>query len=268
MGARELEFKAAADRGRERAEQFARSRPIHSALTLFGVIALLIVAWYLLGSAGGEADGSAPDVVGISEFDSSQVNSVGTAVPTEPAPSSGPAQPEPTDRTVPTPIVNSSPATLPALQPDAAPVRLSIPALTADAAIVPVGVASDGQMEVPDRGEEIGWYRYGAAPGSEEGTAVLASHITTAQGWGVLSGIGELEAGDVIAVQTDQDAAPLEYVVSSRRIEAKADLDTARLFDRTGDPRLVLVTCTGPWLDDRGAHRDNLILEAVPRPAS
>lgn len=178
-----------------------------------------------------------------------------TAVPTESAepaePTAGTA-PEARDATLPT-----GPA-----EPIDPPVRLQIPALSVAAEVVAVGVTDDGQMEVPASGDQIGWYRHGAAPGSEKGVTVLASHITTEQGWGVLSGIGELNAGDRVEITT-ADGDPVRYTVDALRIEEKSELDTAALFDRSGPPRVALVTCTGPWLDSIGAHRDNLIVTAT-----
>ncbi|HAS13191.1 MAG TPA: hypothetical protein DCS55_22175, partial [Acidimicrobiaceae bacterium] len=53
---------------------------------------------------------------------------------------------------------------------------LSLPVIGVDGAPVePVGVEPNGEMEIPPA-EEVGWYRFGAAPG-ESGSAVLAAHI-------------------------------------------------------------------------------------------
>lgn len=141
------------------------------------------------------------------------------------------------------------------------PTLLTIESLGVSARVVAVGVAPDGQMEIPERGDQIGWYRHGPAPGAAHGSAVLASHITTRTGWGVLAGLGELGRGDPIVVHTA--AGEIHYTVRARAVVPKADLDTAELFARQGEHRLLIVTCGGPWVEAEGAHRDNVIVEAV-----
>lgn len=143
------------------------------------------------------------------------------------------------------------------------PTAVRVPALDVDVPVDAVGVTDDGQMQIPDSGYRVGWYRFGPAPGDATGTAVLASHVNTrAEGAGALSVLGELEAGEDIVVSTED--GDVRYAVQTRTSVPKAQLDTEALFDRDGDPRLVLVTCGGPWLEEAGAYRDNVVVEAVP----
>lgn len=158
--------------------------------------------------------------------------------------------------------MQTSPATPTESAAPAVPVRLGIPSLDVDADVVPVGVAADGQMEIPPGGDDIGWYRFGPDPAGDAGSTVLASHVATPDGWGVLSRLGDLRAGDEMVLSTDEGER--RYVVQSRRTVPKTDLDTAELFSRDGPARLMVVTCGGPWLPETGAHRDNIIVEAVP----
>lgn len=152
------------------------------------------------------------------------------------------------------------------VQPLAAapPVGLQIPAVDIEVDVVAVGVDDDGQMEIPVSGQEVGWYRYGAAPGEGQGSAVLASHVDTlAEGRGVLARLTELDAGDLVSV-TLADGSVLDYRVTGRRTVAKTDLDTGLLFDRSGPEQLQLVTCGGPWQPERSSYRDNVIVAAEP----
>jgi hypothetical protein len=59
------------------------------------------------------------------------------------------------------------------------PAVLVIPAIGVNAEVDRVGVKDDGQVEIPDDGMRIGWYRYGTAPGSAEGSTVLVGHRDT-----------------------------------------------------------------------------------------
>lgn len=160
--------------------------------------------------------------------------------------------------------VQAMPAELPTPRVDrGTPTRLTIAALGVDAPVDAVGVTSDGMMEIPASGLRVGWYRYGAAPGDGTGHAVFASHVNTrAEGQGVLARIGELAVGDEVVVATG--AGDVRYAVSARRIVPKSGLDTRGVFARTGEPRLLLVTCGGPWLAEADSYRDNVVVEAVP----
>lgn len=148
--------------------------------------------------------------------------------------------------------------------PTPAPSHLEIPTLGVAVEVVQVGVDKAGLMEVPDSGRQVGWYRYGAVPGGDRGSAVLASHINTrAEGVGVLAGLGEVEPGDPVTVTLD-DGTTVDYVVTDRRTVAKDVLDQRELFDRAGPARLALVTCGGPWQEARSRYRDNVIVLADP----
>ena len=81
-----------------------------------------------------------------------------------------------------------------------APVRLAVPALGVDAPLDAVGVAADGQMEIPEDVDRVGWYRFGPAPG-QDGSAVLAGHVDDAeQGLGVLATLREVGVGELVEV--------------------------------------------------------------------
>lgn len=188
----------------------------------------------------------------------------------DPGDETGPGSAAAPERTRTVPLVPAAarrPATAPDRPAPLAPVGLQIPAVDIAVDVVPVGVDDDGQMEIPESGFDVGWYRYGAAPGQDEGSAVLASHVDTlAEGKGVLARLTDLRAGDLVSV-TLEDGNVLDYRVSGRRTVPKAELDVATLFDRSGPERLRLVTCGGPWQPERSSYRDNVIVTAEPVPA-
>ena len=144
-----------------------------------------------------------------------------------------------------------------------APVRLAVPALGVDAPVEPVGVRDDGQMALPDDVDRLGWYRFGPVPGAE-GSAVLAGHVDDAdQGLGALAPLRDAEPGAEVVV-TDAAGTATRWRVVSREVLEKQALPVDRLFARTGEPRLVLVTCGGPFLLDVGGYRDNVVVVAEP----
>lgn len=173
-----------------------------------------------------------------------------------------------------TPPVPASPAAVPVRPatppPPAAPVlpvRVRVEGAGIDAAVDPVGVAADGQMELPPDPNRLGWYRFGATPGSPAGSAVLAGHVDTlAQGLGQLARLRDTPVGAVVeVVQTDGALARFQ-VVSVRSID-KPELPLAELFDREGPPRLVLLTCGGRYDRAAGGYQENVVVIATPVPA-
>lgn len=247
------------------------SRPTSRGLwwtVLLGGVALLVTALVLVISSRTAAD--------FGETATAEPDGVASTAAAAPPDSSAEAPPEtsakaPTDAGAGTsrsvPLISAEdrrPATAPEQRPASAPVGLRIPDVDVDVDVVPVGVQEDGQMEIPASGYDVGWYRYGAAPGQEQGSTVLASHVDTlAEGKGVLARLTDLRAGDLVSV-TLEDGRVVDYQVTGRRTEPKAELDTGALFDRSGPEQLQLVTCGGPWQPERSSYRDNVIVTAEP----
>jgi len=143
------------------------------------------------------------------------------------------------------------------------PVELVLPDGTTSP-IVPVGVAPDGQMAVPERVAEVGWYRFGPAPGAA-GSSVLAGHVDDReQGPGAFARLDELTADGTVLVRRAGAPERGWRIVEVRTVD-KDQLDLPALFDRAGPPRLTLVTCGGAF--DRGSrqYEDNVVVTAVPR---
>jgi sortase (surface protein transpeptidase) len=179
--------------------------------------------------------------------------------PSVPSPASSAAAPAPPGAPVGTRAASPSPVARPP-----APVRLSVPALGVDAPLDPVGVRDDGQMHLPDDVDRVGWYRFGPVPGAE-GAAVLAGHVDDVeQGLGQLAPLREAEPGDEVRV-TDAAGTVTRWRVVSRESIEKRALPLDRVFGRTGPPRLVLVTCGGPFLPEYGSYRENVVVVAEPQ---
>ena len=152
---------------------------------------------------------------------------------------------------------------VPAVQQESPPVRVVVPALDADLPVDPVGIAEDGQMEIPPDAARAGWYRFGPSAGAPEGTAVIAahsgSHITAL---GPLRNIVDLEPGDTIDV-TRADGETARYTVESAELIPKTVIDLDDHFRRDGEHRLVLITCDGVWRDDVQSYTDNTVVTAT-----
>lgn len=132
------------------------------------------------------------------------------------------------------------------------------------APVVPVGVAPDGGLQVPDDPSVVGWWAGGSEPGDLTGPVVLVGHIDSAtRGLGLFAQLLDLRAGQAVTL-AGPSGRSLTYVVTERQAVAKAALP-ADLFVPNSPPRLVLITCGGTF--DRVQHySDNIIVAAEPTP--
>ena len=187
--------------------------------------------------------------------------------PQEPAPTpaadAAPPAAPPVDPPAPAPPPAATPIDAPPIDA-AAPTRIEIPALGIDTVVVSVGVDDAGLMEVPQDVDTVGWYRFGPAPGAAAGSAVLSGHVDDyRQGPGTFARIGDLGPSDVVRV-TDESGVSREFTVLAREQWNKGEVPLDRLFDRSGAPRLVLITCGGSFNSSTLGYDDNIAITAVP----
>ena len=168
----------------------------------------------------------------------------------------------------PGPGITKDPRPVPVPVPTADPVRLRIPDLGIEANVIPVGVDSSNAMEIPEDIMEVGWYRFGPAPGGSSGSAVLVAHRDgRVQGHGVFYSLGALNLDDPIFV-TDDTGKRLEYRVIARESIPKKKLPIDDVFATDGSPRLTLITCGGYYDRSNGGYQDNVVVTAVPASVS
>jgi Sortase domain len=124
-----------------------------------------------------------------------------------------------------------------------------------------VGLEPDGQLEIPNE-KEIGWYRYGQAPG-EIGSTVLAAHVSWNGSLGPFAELARMEPGDRINVQLS-DGSNRTYEAVERNQYNKGELPAERIWTRTGSETLVLITCGGEFNPAIKRYYDNIVIYAVP----
>jgi sortase (surface protein transpeptidase) len=139
------------------------------------------------------------------------------------------------------------------------PVSIAIPAAGVEARVVPVGLRPDRTMEVPAV-DLAGWYEVGPRPG-EAGPAVIVGHVDSRSGPAVFFRLGELRRGDRIVVGQAGGVAR-SFVVSRVERSAKEALPVERIWNRTRQPVLRLITCGGSFDRSSGHYRDNVIVYA------
>jgi hypothetical protein len=187
--------------------------------------------------------------------------------PAPPAVASPSPPPSPVQEAPPRADAPSRAGAPPARQPApavAGPELLSVPDADVLADVVPVGLAPDGALEVPDDPDVLGWWSSGAVPGSTAGSTVVAAHIDTADaGTGPMLRLVGAPLGAAVEVTTT-DGTAVAYRVVERRSYPKADGLPRDLFAADGPPRLVLITCGGAFDRTEGHYVDNIVIIADP----
>lgn len=145
-----------------------------------------------------------------------------------------------------------------------APTRVQIASLGISAPVSAVGIdIPRGVLAVPPSIHRTGWWKDGAAPGARSGSILIAGHVDSATaGAGAFFRLKDARAGTRVTVTTAAGRT-YSYRVVSVRDYLKRDLP-ASVYSLRGRPRLVLVTCGGPFIQSEGHYRDNVVLVAVP----
>ncbi|GIG36710.1 class F sortase [Cellulomonas pakistanensis] len=228
----------------------SRRRPLGAAgLLTLAVVVLGLAAAGVAGLLTGSARQDAVEVV------SSPPTPSATPSPTDPPPAAA------------APAVPVAPATPPpaAAPSPTAPVRVAIAGRDVEVPVDPVGVAPDGQMEIPPLAERGGWYRFGADPGDDAGTTVVAAHVDSiaSGGAGPFARLVDVRPGDSVEV-TLADGSTRAYAVDAVTRFPKDEARWPDVFTRDGPPRLALVTCGGEF--DRASRHyvDNVLVTATP----
>ena len=165
---------------------------------------------------------------------------------------------------VPVPVIPTRGARLDELAVAAVipPVAVRIPAHGVSNTVIPVGVdAGTGELSVPLDPAEVGWYQFGSTPGAA-GSAVLAGHVDWKGRPGAFIDLDQVQPGERVEVDL-ADGTTHAFVVVETHLIAKTELPK-ELFERSGPPKLVLITCGGEF--DRSIHRyrQNVVVVATP----
>jgi Sortase domain len=142
----------------------------------------------------------------------------------------------------------------------AAPSQVTIPAIGVHAAAT--GTHHQLRAQCARQIRHNGWWANSAPVGAATGTVVVDGHVdSAAAGPGALFRLTDLHASDRIAITTP-DGQQQDDRVIGRRVYAKANGLAADLFSSTGAPRLVLITCGGPFDRTTLSYLDNIVVFA------
>jgi len=140
------------------------------------------------------------------------------------------------------------------------PVRLQIPAIGVDTALIDLGLQRDGTLQVPPDGTRAGWFTGAPTPG-ERGPAVMSGHVDWAGQEGVFYNLRHLKVAARITV-TRQDGSTAVFGVIATQQVSKDAFPTRAVYGDVNHAALRLITCGGSF--DRAAHsyRDNIVVFA------
>jgi sortase (surface protein transpeptidase) len=172
--------------------------------------------------------------------------------------------------------IDPSPPPAPAAPPKPAPSRsaptpaavpppaVKIPSIGVAATMIPLGLTSDGRLEVPEDYDVPGWWSGGPEPGGP-GATVVVGHVDSQEGPAIFYRLDELRAGDEVVV-TNQPGVKTRFLVEGTEEVRKDDFPTRRVYGRTPEPTLRLVTCSGGFNEATGHYVNNLIVYATAAP--
>lgn len=171
---------------------------------------------------------------------------------------------------VPTEALEPVPA--PEALDDTPPIRIRVPELGINATVIAMEMGADNILPVPDTGQEVAWYSYGARLG-EEGNAVLAGHVDWNRERGVFWSLLDARPGQTITLVSNAGRV-YEYRVDwARTFSEDSPEGLMTLRSLVGGTTITLVTCTGRFdvqtrsYQDRHVVRATLITRRGPEPA-
>jgi hypothetical protein len=148
--------------------------------------------------------------------------------------------------------------------PGDAPTRLELPELDDSAAVLPVSVADDGNLGIPEDPQVLGWWRSGARPDSSAGAVLIDGHVDSDRyGIGFFVHLRRLRPGEHV-VLTDGTGARTRWRIVQARKYPRDLLPADQLFSTDGPLRLILITCGGVFDHRSHSYPDNLVVLAVP----
>jgi LPXTG-site transpeptidase (sortase) family protein len=146
-------------------------------------------------------------------------------------------------------------------KPVAAPVSLTIPLIGVQTSLITLGLASDGELQVPSSWTVAGWYTGSPRPGAI-GSAIIVGHVDSISGPAVFYRLRELTAGDKIYVKR-ADGTLAEFRVTSVQTYLKDHFPTEKVYAPVPDPELRLITCDGTFDYATRHYLSNVVVYAT-----
>ncbi|HEY0813113.1 MAG TPA: class F sortase [Pseudonocardia sp.] len=138
-----------------------------------------------------------------------------------------------------------------------APVRVQIPAIGVDSALMRLGLQADGTLQVPPAAFPAGWYTGLPTPG-ESGPAILAGHVEWGGVPGVFYRLRDLRPGALVTVLR-QDGSAAVFRVKQVEEYPKDEFPTDVVYGDIDHAGLRLITCGGAYDPETRDYEDNVV---------
>ncbi|MDE2071534.1 MAG: class F sortase [Patescibacteria group bacterium] len=148
-------------------------------------------------------------------------------------------------------------AEVPPTNPNAAPLRVRIPAIGLNDPIQNMGLDKLGNLSVPSgKTQNVGWWQGGTIPG-HVGSAVFDAHVFAA-----FKHLASARVGDDIYVDMS-DGTTRHFQIQSSQVYKLAYVPANTLYNRADTARLNLITCAGTLTADHSTYTHRLVAYAV-----
>lgn len=139
------------------------------------------------------------------------------------------------------------------------PIRLNIPKLGVTANVEAVALDIKNNMDIPQKVEDVGWYKLGVKPG-EKGNAVIDGHYDDVTGAPVVFyNLASLQVGDPIET-VDNNGKKLTFIVQKKANYAYNQFPLLEVFGQSNGKNLNLITCSGTWDKNNKTYADRLVI--------
>lgn len=227
-----------------------KPRPAHIVMGISILLLVVSSVWFAVARLGSSGDHTSAlaESAGTSRTNATGPNATPQSVTANP-----PAPITRIGEVVPDPEAVAGPA----------PVAVEIPTIDIVSKVIPVGVDVDQQVEIPEDISQVGWYRFGATPGTGVGSSVIVGHRDGRDyGIGAFYDLERLNVGDPISM-TNAAGRQITYQVTGVESITKAKLPFRELFRETGEETLTLISCIGFYEPGVG-YDANIIVSATP----
>lgn len=150
------------------------------------------------------------------------------------------------DPTIPKALGARSQTLSPAPLGPSRPVYIDIDSIGVHSPVVPLGLAADGTLAVPQPGPDLNhaaWFENSPTPG-QPGPAIIEGHVDSVEGPSVFFRLGALRPGDLIRISR-AGGTRLTFRVNAVRDFKKSAFPTRLVYGgELGTPTLRLITCS------------------------
>lgn len=149
--------------------------------------------------------------------------------------------------------------------PPSHPRHLSIPSLSLNANILPVGTLANGAMDAPASAWDVGWYNKSSLPGSANGALLIDGHVNDSRDQpGIFASLHTLKAGDEIKIERG-DGQLFTYAITQVEQISTSKVDMTRLLRSSTSEKegLNLITCSGEYDAQHATYTDRVVVHAV-----